>query len=142
MKTSVYAHCREARGIPSNHDVQLEASLRIAPDEWHCPLRLPPHLPHTLVSANTKNIATCLTAPARPRPPRAPAAMRLFTHNLLVCNVRACVETSQRTASAAPLNFPLRVRAKRTREPHAPLRARVHARPARAPRRSTPRRTA
>ena len=49
--------------------------------------------------------------------------MRLFTHNLLVCNVRACVETSQRTASAAPLNFPLRV--SRTRTPDAlysPLR--------------------
>jgi hypothetical protein len=36
--------------------------------------------------------------------------MRLLTHNLLVCNVKACVETSQRAPSAAPLNFPLRVR--------------------------------
>lgn len=35
--------------------------------------------------------------------------MRLFTHNLLVCNVKACVATASRSASAAPLNFPLRI---------------------------------
>ena len=35
--------------------------------------------------------------------------MRLFTHNLLVCNVKACVATAQRTASAQPSSFPLRI---------------------------------
>jgi multifunctional methyltransferase subunit TRM112 len=35
--------------------------------------------------------------------------MRLFTHNMLCCNVRACVATSQRSATAKPLNFPLRI---------------------------------
>ena len=35
--------------------------------------------------------------------------MRLFTHNMLCCNVKACVATSQRSASAAPANFPLRI---------------------------------
>ena len=36
--------------------------------------------------------------------------MRLFTHNMLCCNVRACVATSQRSAAAAsPANFPLRI---------------------------------
>ena len=35
--------------------------------------------------------------------------MRLFTHNLLVCNVRACVATASRAADAPPANFPLRI---------------------------------
>lgn len=34
--------------------------------------------------------------------------MRLVTHNMLVCNVKACVETASRT-SGAPLNFPFKV---------------------------------
>ena len=34
--------------------------------------------------------------------------MRLFTHNMLCCNVKACVATSQRSA-AKPANFPLRI---------------------------------
>lgn len=34
--------------------------------------------------------------------------MRLLTHNLLVCNVKACVETASRDVSAAK-NFPLKV---------------------------------
>ena len=34
--------------------------------------------------------------------------MRLVTHNMLVCNVKACVETASRT-SGPPLNFPFRV---------------------------------
>jgi multifunctional methyltransferase subunit TRM112 len=37
--------------------------------------------------------------------------MRLFTHNLLVCNVSACVATASRSADAPPLNFPLRIEA-------------------------------
>jgi multifunctional methyltransferase subunit TRM112 len=32
--------------------------------------------------------------------------MRLLTHNMLVCNVKACVETSSRTPGVV-LNFPL-----------------------------------
>ena len=35
--------------------------------------------------------------------------MRLFTHNLLICNVKACVATAQRTASSQPSSFPLRI---------------------------------
>jgi multifunctional methyltransferase subunit TRM112 len=35
--------------------------------------------------------------------------MRLFTHNMLCCNVKACVATSQRSAAAKPANFPLRI---------------------------------
>ena len=34
--------------------------------------------------------------------------MKLLTHNLLVCHVKACVETAQRT-SEGPCNFPLRI---------------------------------
>lgn len=34
--------------------------------------------------------------------------MRLLTHNMLVCNVKACVETASRTPGVA-LNFPLRI---------------------------------
>jgi multifunctional methyltransferase subunit TRM112 len=35
--------------------------------------------------------------------------MRLLTHNMLCCNVKACVATSQRSASAKPANYPLRI---------------------------------
>jgi multifunctional methyltransferase subunit TRM112 len=35
--------------------------------------------------------------------------MRLFTHNMLCCNVKACVSTAQRTASSKPSNFPLKI---------------------------------
>ncbi|KAE8904386.1 hypothetical protein PF005_g15526 [Phytophthora fragariae] len=35
--------------------------------------------------------------------------MRLLTHNMLVCNVKACTDTAGRDAGARPLNFPLRI---------------------------------
>ncbi|TDH71256.1 hypothetical protein CCR75_002784 [Bremia lactucae] len=35
--------------------------------------------------------------------------MRLLTHNMLVCNVKACTNTAGRDAGAYPLNFPLRI---------------------------------
>src|SRR4051794_9221693 len=35
--------------------------------------------------------------------------MRLLTHNLLVCNVKACVETANRSAEASS-SFPLKAR--------------------------------
>ena len=34
--------------------------------------------------------------------------MRLLTHNMLVCNVKTCVETSSRTPGVM-LNFPLKI---------------------------------
>jgi multifunctional methyltransferase subunit TRM112 len=36
--------------------------------------------------------------------------MRLLTHNMLVCNVKACADTAGREPGMRPLNFPLRVR--------------------------------
>ncbi|CAI5700701.1 unnamed protein product [Peronospora effusa] len=35
--------------------------------------------------------------------------MRLLTHNMLVCHVKACADTAGRDADARPLNFPLRM---------------------------------
>ncbi|CAH0476873.1 unnamed protein product [Peronospora belbahrii] len=35
--------------------------------------------------------------------------MRLLTHNMLVCHVKACADTAGRDADARPLNFPLRI---------------------------------
>ncbi|GAB9465769.1 hypothetical protein Gpo141_00003162 [Globisporangium polare] len=35
--------------------------------------------------------------------------MRLLTHNMLVCNVKACADTAGREAGLRPLNFPLRM---------------------------------
>ncbi|TYZ59280.1 hypothetical protein PybrP1_007637 [[Pythium] brassicae (nom. inval.)] len=35
--------------------------------------------------------------------------MRLLTHNMLVCNVKACADTAGREAGLRPLNFPLRI---------------------------------
>ncbi|KAI9907713.1 hypothetical protein PsorP6_003435 [Peronosclerospora sorghi] len=34
--------------------------------------------------------------------------MRLLTHNMLVCHVKACADTAGRETNARPLNFPLR----------------------------------
>ncbi|KAL4157411.1 hypothetical protein PRNP1_006434 [Phytophthora ramorum] len=35
--------------------------------------------------------------------------MRLLTHNMLVCNVKACADTAGRDVGVRPLNFPLRI---------------------------------
>ncbi|OQR88542.1 hypothetical protein THRCLA_22847 [Thraustotheca clavata] len=35
--------------------------------------------------------------------------MRLLTHNMLVCNIKACVATARVDPNAPPLNFPLRI---------------------------------
>ncbi|KAG3057809.1 hypothetical protein PI124_g23264 [Phytophthora idaei] len=35
--------------------------------------------------------------------------MRLLTHNMLVCHVKACADTAGREAGVRPLNFPLRI---------------------------------
>ncbi|CAI5720612.1 unnamed protein product [Peronospora destructor] len=35
--------------------------------------------------------------------------MRLLTHNMLVCHVKACADTAGRDVDARPLNFPLRM---------------------------------
>ncbi|KAF4314895.1 hypothetical protein BBO99_00009770 [Phytophthora kernoviae] len=35
--------------------------------------------------------------------------MRLLTHNMLVCHVKACADTAGREAGIRPLNFPLRI---------------------------------
>ncbi|DBA05241.1 TPA: hypothetical protein N0F65_007403 [Lagenidium giganteum] len=35
--------------------------------------------------------------------------MRLLTHNMLICQIRACVDTAIREPGARPLNFPLRI---------------------------------
>ncbi|POM61355.1 hypothetical protein PHPALM_29639 [Phytophthora palmivora] len=35
--------------------------------------------------------------------------MRLLTHNMLVCHVKACADTAGREAGTRPLNFPLRM---------------------------------
>ncbi|CAH0486688.1 unnamed protein product [Peronospora farinosa] len=35
--------------------------------------------------------------------------MRLLTHNMLVCHVKACADTAGRDVDARPLNFPLKI---------------------------------
>ncbi|KAF0689868.1 Aste57867_18713 [Aphanomyces stellatus] len=35
--------------------------------------------------------------------------MRLLTHNMLLCNIKACVATARQQANAAPLNYPLKI---------------------------------
>ncbi|CAH0486687.1 unnamed protein product [Peronospora farinosa] len=35
--------------------------------------------------------------------------MRLLTHNMLVCHVKACADTAGRDVDARPLNFPLKM---------------------------------
>jgi multifunctional methyltransferase subunit TRM112 len=35
--------------------------------------------------------------------------MRLFTHNLLTCNVKACVATASRSSTISTSNFPLKI---------------------------------
>ncbi|TMW65673.1 hypothetical protein Poli38472_008315 [Pythium oligandrum] len=35
--------------------------------------------------------------------------MRLLTHNMLVCNVKACQDTAGREPGLRPLNFPLKI---------------------------------
>ncbi|OQR92391.1 hypothetical protein ACHHYP_03737 [Achlya hypogyna] len=35
--------------------------------------------------------------------------MRLLTHNMLVCNIKACVATARTDPNAPPANFPLRI---------------------------------
>ncbi|GLD92427.1 hypothetical protein PINS_up000960 [Pythium insidiosum] len=35
--------------------------------------------------------------------------MRLLTHNMLLCNVKACQETASREPGQRPLNFPLKI---------------------------------
>lgn len=42
--------------------------------------------------------------------PTSDDRMRLLTHNMLVCNVKACADTAGREPGMRPLNFPLRVR--------------------------------
>lgn len=35
--------------------------------------------------------------------------MRLLTHNMLVCNVKACVDTASRAGTGAAPNYPLKI---------------------------------
>ncbi|RQM23254.1 hypothetical protein B5M09_002657 [Aphanomyces astaci] len=35
--------------------------------------------------------------------------MRLLTHNMLVCNIKACVATARQGENALPLNYPLKI---------------------------------